>query len=886
MRAGARFRSWLRATLLRSRMEREMESELRFHIERYTEELMRAGVPIEEARRRAGAEFGAIEARKEECREAVGLRLLDEFHKDLRYGLRALRKSPGFTTVAVLSLALGIGANTAIFSLIDMVLFEWLPVRHPDQLVLVWQQAATHDEIPLSQPLYSHIRDHNTVFSGIAAFHAFKNWSVRTDGAAEPATGQFVSGNYFSVLGVTAVAGRMLSPDDDGAAGGPPVAVISYGFWKRKFGLDPAAIGKVLHIFGHPFTIVGVTPPEFLGTQAGFLPDVTVALNAQPLIMPGGMFASAYDVGWLYAIGRLKSGMSELRARTSLNVLYQQFVMALAGPHLSPEEQRQFSARSLALASGSQGLNRLRRQFSSPLRILMSIVALVLLIACGNLASLLLARSAARSKGIAVRLAIGARRSRLIRQLLTESLIVAFAGGAVGLGVAFWLDALLLKIYGVGVEMKMQPNLQVLGFTVVVCLVSGVLFGLAPALRATRADLTSALKQTRVGCAPRRLDQLLVTMQVAFSLVLLVGATLFVRSLQNLRDVDAGFDRGHVLLVEQEPAPNGYLGPRAAKLYGELLARVETLPMVRSATIAEATPLSGPSWFESISISGYTPARGEEINVFFNHVGAHFFKTFGIPVLAGRDFEPTDNETAPPVIAINETMARRYFEKISPIGRATSAGTIVAVVKDAKYDSLRAQSQPVIYCPYFQSQASWNDAHTLALRAGGDPLQLVPLVRRVIREIDPNLSIRVSTMDELVDDSLRQERLFAALTTLLGTLALLLVCIGLYGVLGYAVAQRVNEIGIRMSLGAEPGNVLWLMMRQSLSPVAVGMVIGLPLAIMCARWTASLLFGLNPVDPISIALSFLVLVMSAGLAVYLPARFAARINPLVALRYE
>jgi len=879
--------SWLRIFAFRilgvfskRRLNRELDEELRTHIEMATEENVRRGMSAEKARHAARREFGGMEQVKEVYRDRQGWPAAEAFLRDVRFGLRMLRRSPGFTTIAVLSMALGIGANTGIFSLIDAALFESLPVRHPDQLVLVWREAPGQDTAPLSYPLYSQLGAHNAVFSGLAAFHAFTGWSVRTDGEAEPTTGQFVSGNYFSVLGVTAAAGRMLSPGDDR---GGPVAVISYGLWKRKFNLDRAVIGKVVYIFGHPFTIIGVTPPEFFGTQPGFWPDVTVALSAQPLIMPGGALVSGYEVGWLYAIGRLKPGTPELEARASLNVLYQQ-LMTQARSRLTPEVQRRLSEESLVLASGSQGLNRLRQQFSFPLHILMGVVGMVLMIACANLASLLLARSAARTKEIAVRLAIGAGRFRLLRQLLTESLLVSFAGGTLGLVLAFWLDAVLLRFFEV--ELKVQPNLQILGFAFAVCFVSGVLFGLAPALRATRLDLSSGLKQTIPGSGPRRLDQVLVTAQVALSLLLLVGATLFVRSLQNLRSVDAGFDREHVLLVKQDPAPNGYVGRRAAKLYGELLARVEILPMFRSATIVEATPLSEPSWFENITIPGYTPSHGEPLNTFFNHVGAHFFRTFGIPVLAGRDFEPTDNETAPPVIAINEVMARRYFGKDNPIGRLTSAGTIVAVVKDTKYDSLRAQSRAVVYCPYLQSQAAWNDAQTLAIRTSGDPLQFVPLVRRVVRGIDPNLSLRVSTSHQLVDESLRQERLFAALTGLLGLLALLLVCIGLYGVVAYAVTRRINEIGIRMALGARPANVLWLMVRQSLWPVAVGMTIGAPLALACGHWVASLLFGLKPADPTSLVVSLLLLLMCASVAVCLPARFAARVDPLIALHYE
>lgn len=873
--------SWitrLMGSIRKNKLEDQLDNELQFHLDMRTREFIAAGMTPDEARRHASRLFGNQMLLKENTREMDTIGWIETLWQDLRYATRTFLRAPVFSTVAIVSLALGIGANTAIFSLIDAVLFESLPVRDPRHLVLVWEKPSA----PLSYPLYKQIRDRNRVFSGVIAFHAFSDWNVGTNGETELMTGQLVSGNYFSVLGINPAAGRLLSSEDDRVPGGHPVAVISYGFWKRKFALDPSAIGKGIDIFGHPFTIVGVTRPEFFGTQSGKLPEVIIPLMMQGSVIPRGSFLEGTEVKWLYVMGRLTPGMSEEQALASLNVLFHQFVMAEAGPRIAAEQQRELSRKSLELASGSQGLNDLRKQFSFPLRILMVVVGMVLLIACANLANLLLARASTRQKEIAVRLAIGAGRWRLVRQLLTESLLLAFAGGALGVSFAYWAGALLLRF--LAVELNVTPNLQVLGFSAAVCFISGIVFGLAPALRATRADLTSALKQGSGSFGPKRLDRLLVTTQVALSLLLLLGATLLVRSLQNLKHLDAGFNRDNVLLVSIDPTFTGYEGQRAAEFYKELLNKMEAIPSVRSATVASDVPPGGLSWFQDITIPGAT-AKPERVSV--NHVGTRFFETFGISILSGRDFDLRDNETAPKVIAINETLARHYFRRDNPVGRPTGLGTIVAVVKDSKFESLRAKVRPMVYRPFLQEPISWGDGKMLAIRTTGAPLQIAPVVRRAIREIDSKVPVfGITSMAEQVNDSLRQERLFAALTSLFGVLGLLLVCIGLYGIVGYAVARRVNEIGLRMALGAKPANVLWLVMRESLWLVGAGLLIGIPAALASARWISALLFGLTPLDPLSLALSILILLLFSAIAGYLPARRASRVDPMVALRYE
>ena len=872
--------SWISRLLgsfRKNKLEEQLDEELRFHIEMRTQAFVASGMSPEEARRRAQRLFGNWLLLKESTCEMDTFGWIHTLWQDLRYATRAFLRTPVFTTVAIVSLGLGIGANTAIFSLIDAVLLESLPVRNPRQLVLVWEKPSA----PLTYPLYKRIRDQSQVFSGVVAFHAFSEWNVATKGETELITGQLVSGNYFPVLGINPAAGRLLSSEDDRIPGGHPVAVISYGFWKRRFALDPSAIGKGIDLFGHPFTIVGVTPPEFFGTQSGKLPEITIPLMMQRSVIPNGSFLEGSEVNWLYVMGRLKPEISEEQALASLNLLFHQFVMAEAGPRITAEQERELAQKSLELASGSQRLNQLRKQFSFPLRILMSVVGLVLLIACANVANLLLARASTRQREIAVRLAIGAGRWRLVRQLLTESLLLAFAGGALGFSLAYWADAVLVRF--LTVELNVRPNFQILGFAAAACFISGIVFGLAPALRATRADLTSALKQGSGVFGPKRLDRLLVTAQVALSLLLLLGATLLVRSLQNLRHLDAGFNRNSVLLVSIDPTFTGYEGHRAAEFYKELLTQMEAIPSVRSATVATDVPLGGLSWFENITIPGST-ARPELVSV--DHVGARFFETFGIPILAGRDFGPQDNETAPKVIVINETLASYYFPRDNPVGKPTDLGTIVALVKDSKFESLRAKARPMAYRPFLQEPQSWQ-GKMLAIRTAGAPLQIAPLVRRAIWKIDSKVPVfGITSMAQQVDDSLRQERLFATLTSMFGLLGLLLVSIGLYGIVGYAVARRVNEIGLRMALGAKPANVLWLVMRESLRLVVAGVLIGVPMALASARWISALLFGLIPLDPSSLALSIVILLVFSAIAGYIPARKASGVDPMVALRYE
>lgn len=872
------FRLRLRTLFSRKTLDQELDEELCYHLERQIDAEVERGVTPQDARYAALRSIRDIEQRKEECRDMRRVNFAGNLILDLRYAVRMLRNAPIFTVVAVLSLALGTGANTAVFNLIDSVLLSSLPVHNPQRLVLISKRPSQ----PLSYPLYKFIRDHNEVLSGVIAFHAFANWNVNTIGETELMTGQLVSGNYFRVLGIKAAAGRLLSPEDDQVLGGHPVAVISFSLWRRRFASDRDAIGKTIRIYGHTFTIVGVTPPEFFGTQAGLMPEITIPLMMQSSVLPiGSLLQDSSDTSWLYVMGRLRHGISKRQAAANFRVLFQHFMAARLGPGITPEERSELMKQNLELASGSQGLNQLRRQFSFPLRILMAVAALILLIACVNLANLLLARASARQREIAIRLAIGAGRFRLVRQLLTESLLLAFMGAALGLVFAHYADAILVRFFAIQIEVS--PNSQVLGFCAVLCLLTSMLFGLAPALSATRADLTTPLKQTRGGARTRRLDRYLMITQVSFSLLLVVIATLFVRSLQNLENLDAGFNRKDVLLVPVNPTFAGYKGDRLADLYKELLAKVGAIPGVRSATLVTDIPVNDLSWFQSFT--GTDPTiRPEQVSI--NHVGARFFETFGIPILKGRDFTAHDDETAPKVIGISEALARHYFPHHDAIGKITELGTIVAVVKDVKYGSLRASKSFVVYRPLLQEPSSWGGT-TIAVRMTGNVSRRARSVRRAVHEIDPTLPILdITTMVETVNESLRQERLFAALTSVFGLLALALVSIGLYGIVGYAASRRTNEIGIRMALGATRVSVLWLIIHDVFALVGSGIVIGLLLAFVIDRWIASLLFGISPVDFASLAFSILIFLVVAAISGFLPARYTSRVDAAAALRFE
>jgi predicted permease len=761
-----------------------------------------------------------------------------------------------------------------------------------------------------SYPSFEQIRTQNHVFSGVLAFGQPVAPKLTANGATNVAIAEPVSGSYFATLGIQPTLGRLLSEEDE-RPNAPPAAVLSYGCWQRRFGGDPAVVGKAVTLNRASVTIVGVAPPEFFGLRPALAPDIWIPVTLTGLVQPmlGDMLErlrSPDDWEW-NLVARLKPGVDREAVRTDLDLLFQRSLPAGANSQLKPQDLPRTE-----LEDGSKGLAELRLQFSKPLFILMAFVALVLLIACANVTNLLLVRAAARRKEIAVRMATGAGRARLVRQLLTESILLAGLGGAFGILLAYWgvsaLVALISTGFFSGLHLEVRPDLHVLGFTAAASGLTGIVCGLAPALRGTRLDLTPALKEANPTLAGARhrwlsLRNSLVVAQIALSLVLLIGAALFVRTLVNLEHVNAGFDRRNLLLFGLDGTESGYRGERLKSLYQEVQGRLATLPGVLSAGSSNTTLVGGGYGANDITIPGYPSKAGEKISARSLCVGPGFFETMGIRTLLGRTIDRRDLQTAPKVAVINQAMARRYFPGLDALGRQFTLGDskkkedlieIVGVMEDAKYENLREVVEPTVYLPYLQSPVG---GMHFELRTAGNPLDLAPSVRRVVQSLDKGLPLtEMKTQAEQIDQSLFQERLFARLSTLFGLLALLLACVGIYGVMAYAVRARTNEIGIRLALGAGRSSVLSLFVSEALFLAALGIVFGVAGALALtrafsgvlesARPTSSLLYGLRANDPATFVVVSLALAAVVLLACFVPARRATKVDPMVALRYE
>ena len=812
---------------------------------------------------------------------------METFWRNLQYSLRTLRKRPGFTLTVVITLALGIGANATIFTWIKAVLLEPLPgIEQPERLVEVWGATRNNSALSLSYLDYLDYRDRTVVFSGLAA-HQVQPLNLGRGGKPERVWGAVVSGNYFNVLGVKALIGRTFLPEEDRTPNSHPVAVIGYGLWQRDFGADPKVIGRTITLNEHDFTIIGVTPKEFGSPFAG------IALDAWTPVMMKDYVAlphfSLTDRGsrWLMVIGRLKPGVTVVQAQANIAAIARQLERTYR------QTNDQMGAAVYLL---SQSPFSLKRSMQSALAVLMAAVAIVLLIACANIANLLLARAASRRKEIAVRLALGSTRWRMLGQMLTESFVLASCGAAVGLTLAFWTARSLpafLPPYGIQVSFDTRPDVVVLAFTLGLTVITTVLFGLAPALQASKPDLVAALKDNAaaLGQGQRKfpLQHALVISQMALSTVALISAGLFVRSLREAYEADPGFDPHRVLLASFDPFLSGHDDNHGREFYRRLIERVRTLPGVQSVTLARRLPLtlSGIA-FANVVIDGYTPAKDEDMHLNYETVGPDYFRTMRIPLVQGRDFDERDNEHARGVVIINETMARRYWTGGDALGRRIKLDKswlqIVGIAKDVKNRTLNEALQPFLYVPFLQDYRS---NMILVARTVIEPKTMFHAVRAETAALDPKIPMfDAKTFEEHIGLSLFLQRMAATILSIFGLLALSLTAVGVYGVMAYAVSQRTRELGIRISIGASRSDVLKLILGQGLTLSVVGLIGGLVTALVVTRFSAHLLYGVSSADPVTFTVIALLLLGVAVVSGYFPARRATRIDPVVALRME
>jgi predicted permease len=831
--------------------------------------------------------------------------------KDLLYAFRSLRNNPGFTLIAVLSLGLGIGANTAIFSLMDRVLLRLLPVRDPGQLVLLkatdprlgMVSASYNSDYVFSAPMYRDFRDRAPVFDGVIAWFPITA-SLTAGGQTELIQVHLVSGNYFDVLGARTVRGRTIEPDDDRAAAGSAVVVLSHGFWTRRFGADPAVLNRTLDIGGHPMTVVGIAAAGFNGVSVGEAPAIFAPLASAPQLGPlwsdGAIFEQRRS-SWLNLMARLKPGVTRPSAEAAMNVFWKPILEdeAKEMTQVRASVLERFRNRHISLVEAGNGISTLRTQFSTPLLLLMGLVGLVLLIACANVANLLLARAASRQREIAIRLALGAGRGDIIRQVFAESALLCFAGGALGVMLAAWTGGLLLKLVpidGIGEAISTEPDARILLFAAGVSILCGLLFGLAPALQSARGEVAGALKDQAANVSSSagqvRSRRALVVAQITLSLLLLIGAGLFLRSLQNLRSIDPGFRADHLMSFSLDPTLNGYTQPRAVTLYDNIAERVRSLPGVSSVASSQTALLTGTNWMSSIVIPNRERKETDKTpNV--DSISAGYFANLGTPLVAGREFTRMDGTAAPKVAVVNQAFAEMYFESQNPVGRQfyfsgdkdKALVEIVGVVKDGKYADLREEKQLFVFCPYAQHYGP--GAMTFYVRTSRDPEAAMPGLRQAVRESDAGVPLfDIKTVERQIDESIFVERIISELSVCFGALATLLAAIGLYGVLAYMVTRRTREIGLRMALGATRGQVLAIVLKEVAWLAGIGIAIAIPVSIPLARVAQSMLFGVRANDvPVMIGASLL-LAAVAMVAGYIPAARATRVDPLSALRHD
>jgi predicted permease len=898
----------LRSLLRPGIVERGLDDELRFHLERQIEKYTKDGMEAEQATRRAKVEFGGLDQVRQNCREARGVTFVETLVQDIRFALRGFVRNPGFTLVAVLTLALGVGANTAIFSVINAVMFRTLPVRQPEQLVQVGfggkRNATSYVGESFSYPLFKDLRRENQSFSELTAFDSWDSFEVEPEDKSlnspgTPIKGQLVSANFFSMLGLNAVIGRTFAENEESSDGGSPVAVISYAVWEHNFARDPHVIGTKLLVRGTPLVVIGVAPRHFSGVNPGKNFGVWIPLTMATQVLSSPHFSlTDVNTNWLSLVGRLKPDLAPGPASERLDGLFQQLQKERDISSWSSQEQRDFFTHHIVLLPAASGADYLRKEFDKPLWLLMGMVGLVLIIACANAANLLLARASTREREIAVRMALGASRRRLLRQLLTESISLATAAAILGLLFACWGSRILVAL--MSITLDVHPDSRVLAFNLTLALITGIIAGMAPAIGATRKRQSPALRtgfNTMESRTKSKLGRGLTVIQVALSLVVVLAAVLLIRTLRNLETLDPGFNQENVLLFKLDAGRAGYTEPRRVQVYQELVDRIDAIPGVQSASYSLLTPISSGGWDGRTYIEGYTPGPNESIDVYMNAVGPRFFETMGTPLLMGRSFAEQDQANSMPVAVINQTMAGRYFAGRNPIGRHIGRWRwdgqreyeVVGVAGDAKYMSLRDNVPPTayLYLPQIPKRAG-----DVAFEVHGflPPLGFVSQLREVVRNVDSRLIVeQVKTLAQQVDDSLDDEKLVGSVSACFGILALALACLGLYGVMAYSVARRTNEIGLRMALGAARIDVFRMIVGQGLSLAIAGLFLGVIAALMLARVLSSFsqfLYGIKATDPLTIIGVSIFLVSVCIIACYFPASRAMRIEPMVTLRYE
>jgi putative ABC transport system permease protein len=882
----ARLRSYVRTLRARGAFEDGMDEEMRFHLESRTADLVRRGLSPADAARRARLEFGSIEKQKDLARASIGVRLLDEFRGDLRYAFRTFVRNKAFAATAVITLALGIGANAAIFNLMDALLLRMLPVYRPQDLVQL-TLASPGDKSPsesISYPLVLALDQQRDVFDGVAGFSGDR-FTVGTGRSMSMVHGADVTGAFYDTLGLKPALGRLLSRADD-VRGAPLVAVASYGYWERAFARDPAIVGRTIVLNGARAEIVGVSPRGFVGANVGATADLTIPVAAVPIVEPRAAGLVGPGNSWLRVLARPRPDVTAAEATARLSAAWPHIAERAISPSWSVTRRNSITQARLAMRPGGTGWTYLRDMYVKPLQVMMGVVALVLLIACANVASLMLARASARRKEIAVRLAIGAGRARIVRQLLVESVTLSLTGAAIGVFLATAAGGLIVGVISTpqrAVVFDLTPNWHIILFTTAVALTTALLFGMAPALQSTSdGPLQAQRDDTRTATPRSRLLPSLVAAQMALSLVLLIGAGLFIRTLRNLHGLDAGFRPEGVLLVGLERRPGSV--PLS------VLERVRALPGVVSASFSTHTPMSGATWSEPALPAGQRlPERDTAI-----FVGATpgFFGTLQIPIVAGRDFTDGDARQSPAVAIVNQRYADRYFPAQNPLGHRLSAVVrgehreleIVGVARSANTSGLRRPPPPTVYVPY--AQLIGDVPTNLELRVEGPVTGLTATLQQMLQPLQPNDPIEVERLSSQVDGTLVQERMMATLGAGFGLLALALACVGVYGLLAYGVARRTKEIGIRMALGARRSRVLTMVLAGAQRPLLAGVALGVPAAWALSRWIQSMLFGLQTYDPVAIGSATLLLTAVAHIAASVPAWRASRVDPLVALRHE